>query len=280
MWLAPRCAGRRLLIRIVGPASYAPTTDDIVGRRRHAVIAIDEEGGDVTRLHSHDGAPDAGNAWLGHRDDLGLTGAAARAIAEQLADAGCNLNFAPSVDVASDPRNPVIGVRSFGADPDVVSRHGSAWVAAHEAAGVASCPKHFPGHGDTAQDSHLTLPTVDAPADVVLERDVAPFAAVVAAGARTVMTSHLLVPALDAEHPATFSSAILRDLLRDRLGFQGVVVSDALDMAGASGATGIPEAAVRAFFAGDFPCSTLVEIKGLVHPDLLVEIEAVAVRRG
>lgn len=256
----PEWLGRRLDDGLAGiclfgsnvesPAQLRALTDAVVRRQPAAVIAIDEEGGDVTRLHAREGAPDPGNAWLGRYDDLGLTAATGRAIARELAATGCNLNLAPSADVNSDPRNPVIGVRSFGADPTLVARHTAAWVAAHEAEGVATCPKHFPGHGDTSMDSHLALPVVTASAEVLRERDLPPFAAAVAAGARTVMTSHLVVPALDPERPATFSPLILGDLLRDDLGFDGVVVSDALDMKGASGGTGIPEAAVRALLAG------------------------------
>ncbi len=235
---------------IESPERLRALTDEVRGRRPGVLLAVDEEGGDVTRLHARDGAPDAGNAWLGRRDDLACTAAAAVRIAGELATAGINLNLAPDVDVNADPRNPVIGVRSFGADPDLVARHSAAWVAAHEAAGVATCPKHFPGHGDTNVDSHVDLPVVTASADLLERRDLLPFAAAIAAGAGAVMTSHLVVPALDPVNPATFSTAILVDLLRGRLGFEGVVVSDALDMAGASAQTGIPEAAVRALAAG------------------------------
>jgi len=235
---------------IASPDQLRALTREVTGHRRTALLAVDEEGGDVSRLHAAQGAPDAGNGWLGRRDDLACTRAAAARIAGELATAGFNLNLAPSVDVNADPRNPVIGVRSFGADPDLVARHAAAWVEAHEAMGIATCPKHFPGHGDTSVDSHLDLPVVSAPREIVESRDLPPFAAAIGAGARTVMTSHLVVPALDPDHPATFSSTILDDLLRGRLGFDGVVVSDALDMAGASAETGIPEAAVRALAAG------------------------------
>jgi beta-N-acetylhexosaminidase len=215
-----------------------------------ALVAIDEEGGDVTRLHYLEGSPYPGAALLGRIDDVDLTALVGRAVANDLTFVGVDLNLAPVADVNSDPRNPVIGVRSFGADPQLASRHVAAFTAAHEAAGVATSIKHFPGHGDTATDSHLAVPVVDVPLDVLRARDLPPFRAAIDAGARTVMTSHILLPQIDPTGPATFSSRILGDLLRAELGFDGVIISDALDMAGASGELGIPTAAARALAAG------------------------------
>lgn len=218
--------------------------------RPDAIIAIDEEGGDVTRLHYVDGSPYPGAALLGRLDDVDATAGVGRAVALELADVGVDLNLAPVADVNSDPRNPVIGVRSFGADPALVARHVAAFTRAHEEVGVATSVKHFPGHGDTASDSHLALPVVDVALDVLRARDLPPFRAAIEAGARTVMTSHILLPQVDPSGPATFSARILGDLLRGELGFDGVIVTDALDMAGASGSIGIPRAAVRALAAG------------------------------
>lgn len=215
-----------------------------------AVIAIDEEGGDVTRLFYDRGAPYPGNAILGRLDDLELTEGVARAVGEALAAVGCTLTFAPDADVNSDPDNPVIGVRSFGADPGLVARHTAAWVRGIQSTGVAASAKHFPGHGDTATDSHLALPVVDVDLDTLRSRELVPFRAAVAAGTATIMTSHILLPQLDAADPATLSPHILHSLLRGELGFEGVIVTDALDMKGASGVHGIPEAAVRALAAG------------------------------
>jgi beta-N-acetylhexosaminidase len=164
--------------------------------------------------------------------------------------AGCNLNFAPDVDINSNADNPVIGVRSFGSTPEVVAEHSAAWTRGLQSAGIAVSAKHFPGHGDTAQDSHLAMPVVDLTIEELRQRELKPFAAVIAAGARTIMTSHILLPQIDAEHPATLSAAVLQGLLREELGFDGVIVSDALDMKGASGEVGIPEAAVLALAAG------------------------------
>ncbi|MBL3699065.1 glycoside hydrolase family 3 protein [Leucobacter luti] len=215
-----------------------------------ALIAIDEEGGEVTRLHYLDGAPYPGAAILGRIDDLAYTEEIGRRVAADILASGFTLALAPDADVNSNPDNPVIGTRSFGADPELAARHTAAWVRGLQSVGAIACPKHFPGHGDTAQDSHLMLPTVDADLALLEARDLPPFRAAIAAGARTIMTSHILLPEIDPSGPATFSRPILEGLLRERLGFTGAIVSDALDMRGASGEIGIPEAAVRALAAG------------------------------
>ena len=155
------------------------------------------------------------------------------------------------MDVNTADDNPVIGTRSFGADPARVAAHSAAAVTGLQAAGVAACAKHFPGHGATVADSHHELPTVDVPLDVLRRRDLPPFAAVVAAGARAVMTAHIRVPALTGDRPATFSRAVLVDLLRTEYGFTGTVITDALEMKGAAvAAGGVGPAAVRALAAG------------------------------
>jgi len=231
-------------------ARLAALTGEIRAANAAAVVAIDEEGGDVTRLAAATGSPYPGNAVLGRLDDPALTAAVARAVATRLAAGGVTLNFAPVADVNSNPLNPVIGVRSFGASAELAARHVAAWTAAHEEAGVATSVKHFPGHGDVAVDSHHDLPVLDIDSDLLRSRELVPFAAAIAAGARTVMTSHIVVRAVDPTGPATFSAPVLQGLLRDELGFTGVIVSDALDMRGASGTIGIPAAAVRALAAG------------------------------
>ncbi len=213
------------------------------------MIAVDEEGGDVTRLHALDGSPVLGPAALGAADDLALTRATGRAIGSEMAAAGINLDLGPVADVNTNPDNPVIGTRSFGTDPEHVAEHVAAWVTGLEEAGVAACAKHFPGHGDTAEDSHLALPTIDVDLDTLAARELVPFAAAVDAGIASVMTSHIVVSAIDPELPATLSKPVL-DLLRERLGYDGVLVSDALDMAGACAGRGIPEAAVLSLAAG------------------------------
>lgn len=213
------------------------------------LVTLDEEGGDVTRLHYHHGSPHAGAAVLGRVDDLDLTRAVARDLGHDLRGVGVGLDLAPVVDVNSVAENPVIGARSLGADPQLVARHTTAWVEGLQHAGVGACVKHFPGHGATSVDSHLGLPTVDEPREVLDARDLPPFAAAVAAGTVAVMTSHVLLPAVDPHLPATLSAPVLR-LLRDDLGFDGLLVTDALDMAGASAGRGIPAAAVLALAAG------------------------------
>ena len=145
------------------------------------LIATDEEGGDVTRLHMDRGSWAPGNAALGAADDLELTAAVAAAIGSELAGVGIDLDLAPVVDVNSNPDNPVIGVRSFGASSALVARHTQAWVDGLQSAGVGACVKHFPGHGDTAVDSHLGLPAVAAPLEALGARELVPFGVAVEA---------------------------------------------------------------------------------------------------
>ncbi len=225
-------------------------TDAIYAANPHAVVTIDEEGGDVTRLYQAVGSPFPGNGILGRLDDEALTAAVGEQVGRELADVGVGMTLAPDADVNSTALNPIIGPRSFGADPAAVARHTAAWVRGVESTGVASCAKHFPGHGSTVQDSHLALPRIDADAETLWARDLPPFVAAIRVGTQSIMSAHIVVPALDRDFPATFSRPILRDLLRDRMGFKGVVVSDALDMAGASADRGIPAAAVAALRGG------------------------------
>jgi beta-N-acetylhexosaminidase len=219
-----------------------------------AIVSLDEEGGDVTRLYYRVGSPHAGHAALGAVDDTDLTRAVAHDIGAELRDLGVDLDLGPVADVNSNPLNPVIGVRSFGAEPEPVARHVAAFVEGLQTSGVGACLKHFPGHGDTVADSHVALPVAEAPVEVLRARELVPFRAGIAAGAVSVMTSHVVVRALDPDRPATFSAQATR-LLRGPaadggLGFDGLLVSDALDMEGASGEIGVPAAAVRALEAG------------------------------
>jgi beta-N-acetylhexosaminidase len=213
--------------------------------RRELLVGIDEEGGDVTRLEADVGSSYPGALALGVVDDPGLTEEVAAAIAGELARAGVNLNLAPVADANTNPLNPVIGVRSFGADPELVARHVAAFVRGTQRQGVAACAKHFPGHGDTVVDSHLDLPTVGGD----LQAALVPFRAALDAGVQAVMTAHLLVPGLDTL-PATLSRRILTELLRGELGFDGLVITDALEMRAISAGVGVEEAAVLAFAAG------------------------------
>lgn len=179
-----------------------------------------------------------------------LTRAVARELGRRLAECGVNLNWAPSADVNSNPGNPVIGVRSFGAAPDLVARHTAAYVEGLQASGVAACTKHFPGHGDTAVDSHLALPGIDVDLDTLHARELVPFRAAIAAGSKSVMSAHILLPALDPDRPATLSPQILTGLLRQELGYEGLIVTDGMEMDAIAGTYGIERGSVLAIAAG------------------------------
>jgi beta-N-acetylhexosaminidase len=235
---------------ITGPEQLAGLTAQLRSAGGLPLVAIDEEGGDVTRIAHLTGSPYPGNAALGAVDDAALTAAVHQALGQDLAALGINVNLAPSVDVNTAADNPVIGIRSFGSDPDLVARHAAAAVRGLQAAGVAACAKHFPGHGSTTADSHHGIVTVQASLDLLRRRDLPPFAAAIAAGVRGVMPGHLRVPELTGDEPATLSAAALNGLLRGELGFTGVVISDALEMRAVSDLYGIPEAAVLAVAAG------------------------------
>jgi beta-N-acetylhexosaminidase len=254
-WILAALADGLAGVTLFGPNIDSPTQlADLTGELRAAapgaVIAIDEEGGDVTRIAHRRGSPYPGNAALGAIDDVGLTEAVYAALGADLAALGVNLDLAPAVDVNTAADNPVIGTRSFGSDTALVARHAAAAVAGLQSAGVAACAKHFPGHGSTRLDSHHELATVDASAALLAERDLPPFAAAIAAGVRAIMPGHLRVPELTGELPASLSPAALTGLLRGELGFAGVIVSDGLEMRAVSDVYGIPEAAVLAVLAG------------------------------
>ncbi|MFD8716434.1 glycoside hydrolase family 3 protein [Streptomyces sp. NPDC059629] len=235
---------------ITSPGQLAALTAQLRAERDDVLVAIDEEGGDVTRLEVHTGSSFPGNHALGAVDDVELTRQVALELGRRLAACGVNFNWAPSADVNSNAANPVIGVRSFGADQDLVARHTAAYVTGLQTAGVAACTKHFPGHGDTAVDSHLDLPRIDATAEVLHSRELAPFRAAIAAGTRAVMSAHILVPALDPARPATLSHRVLTELLRGELGYDGLIVTDGMEMQAISAAYGIEHGSVLALAAG------------------------------
>jgi beta-N-acetylhexosaminidase len=190
-------------------------------------VAIDQEGGRVQRLR----AP--WTEWPPMRT-LGAGGvertvAFAKALALELLDVGVDLDFAPVVDVDSNPDNPVIGDRSFARDPATVGRHAAAFIATMEAAGVATCAKHFPGHGDTDLDSHLALPRLDLDRARLERTELPPFRAAIAANVASIMTAHVLFPRLDPIRPATLSPTVMA-VLRDELGYDGLVFSDDIEM--------------------------------------------------
>ncbi|HYL08772.1 MAG TPA: glycoside hydrolase family 3 N-terminal domain-containing protein, partial [Candidatus Udaeobacter sp.] len=214
--------------------------------RAQLLIAIDEEGGDVTRLEARTGSSYPGNLALGVAGDTKLTRDVAAAIGAELAAAGVDLDFAPDADINSNPLNPVIGVRSFGADTAVVAANVAAWIEGLQGSGVAACAKHFPGHGDTSVDSHVSLPSVSEDPHV---RALEPFKAAIAAGVKAVMSAHIVVPSIDGA-PATISHRIMTGLLRDELGFKGLAVSDGLEMRALMNARSLVDNAVLALAAG------------------------------
>jgi beta-N-acetylhexosaminidase len=221
---------------------------ELTASLRGLLVAVDEEGGDVTRLEVAEGSSFPGNLALGAVDDTDLTRRVAAAIGGELAAVGVHLDLAPVADVIVDPANPIVGVRSFGSDPALVSRHVAAFVEGLQSVGVAACAKHFPGHGESVADSHRELPSVETDRETLWARALPPFAAAVEAGVRAVMTAHVRYAALDDE-PATLSPKVL-GLLRSELGFGGLVLTDALEMRAISGTVGLEEGAVRALVAG------------------------------
>jgi beta-N-acetylhexosaminidase len=262
---------------IVDLDQVAAVTGALREARPDVIVATDEEGGDVTRLCYAVGSPYPGNAALGIVDDLDLTARIYRAIGAELAAVGVTLDMAPVVDVNSADDNPAIGTRSFGNDAAKVAAHTAAAVTGLQSAGVSACAKHFPGHGATEADSHLGLPVVDASLEQLWQRELPPFQAAIKAGVRSVMTAHIRVPAISGRLPATFSSDVLNGLLRTELGFTGAVVSDALEMQGASGAIGVPEAAVRALAAGNDLLCIGGEFAKSTDAETLIEATAAAI---
>jgi len=197
-----------------------------------ALLSVDQEGGRVLRVRETPWPP---MRWLGNIDQVQTTRNTAAAMGAELRAMGFNLNWAPCADVDSNPDNPEIGDRSFSRDPDVVSRHVNAFLDGLHSAGMMGSVKHFPGHGDTAVDSHLDLPVVDKDVGDIDHLELAPFKAAIAHGVDLVMSAHVMFPALDESVPATMSSVILRDWLRNKLGFAGVLVSDDMEMGAVRG---------------------------------------------
>jgi beta-N-acetylhexosaminidase len=230
---------------------------DIRSYSPDVLIAADEEGGDVTRFERNGGSSYPGNLALGTVDDLELTHRVAGSIADMIAEYGVDIACAPAVDVNTNPDNPVIGPRSFGAEPDLVSRHGLAVIEELQKRGIAACAKHFPGHGATSQDSHYDLPTVDRPRPELDDIEFAPFKAAIAAGVKTVMAAHIIYPVLD-DKPASISRPILTGLLREEMGFTGAILTDGFGMAAISEGIGLERGTVEAFAAGiDMICATV-----------------------
>jgi beta-N-acetylhexosaminidase len=214
---------------------------------QYALIAIDQEGGSVARVTTLPQAPAA--MGLGAIDDDATTEEVGAAVARGLRSLGINWNFAPVVDVNNNPANPVIGERSFSCAPEQVARLAHAWMRGAMREGVACCIKHFPGHGDTHIDSHHALPVVDKSLAELESLELLPFR-VLSGVAPSVMTAHIVYPQIDSEYPATLSRAMLTGVLRQSMGYQGVVITDALMMKAVHDLYGHARASVLALSAG------------------------------
>jgi beta-N-acetylhexosaminidase len=216
---------------------------------RPVLIGIDQEGGKRFALREPFTAwPSA--AELGRLGDLNSTEHVGRAIATELRAVGCNLNFAPMLDLHTNPESPVTKDRSFGSAPELVARMGAAFDRGLRRGGVLSCVKHFPGHGDAAVDPHLDLPVFGGTMKSLESAELVPFATAIAAGAPLVMTAHILLPRIDSENPASLSRTMLDGVLRRRLRFDGVILADDLGMGAIAKRYGPGEAAVQTLRAG------------------------------
>jgi beta-N-acetylhexosaminidase len=245
------------------------------GGTHPALVCVDQEGGRVARLHF--GAPLPSMRTLGAAGDPALAERAGAALAFELRRIGATVDFAPVLDLALEADSTVIGTRSLGADPARVAALGAALVRGLQAGGVTATPKHFPGHGATALDSHVELPVVASGLAVLRERELVPFAAAFAAGARAVMSAHVVVRALDAERPATLSPAVLTGLLRGELGFRGVCFTDDLQMGAIARGAGTARGAVLALAAG---ADALLVAHGLEAAAAARDAVVAAVRAG
>jgi len=212
-------------------------------------MSVDEEGGRVSRLPA--GIPKLpASAKIGKQNDKTISYQAGSYLAEVLQEFGYNMNFAPVLDINNNPKNPVIGDRSLGADPELVARLGVATMRGMTDNGVISVVKHFPGHGDTVVDSHKALPKVETTLERLRNVELVPFQRAIDEGVDAVMVAHILFPALDPDYPSSMSKAIITDLLRNDMQFDGVVITDDLTMGAIANDYTIPEAAVQSFIAG------------------------------
>ncbi len=236
------------------------------------LIAVDQEGGQLMAIDN--GATQLpGNMALGATRSTDLSRRAGEVLGSELAAMGINVNYAPCCDVNSNPTNPVVGIRSFGEEPTMVAGMASAMIDGIQSAGVAACAKHFPGHGDTSSDSHFGLPVLPHSLERLRKVEFPPFESAIQAGTKMVMTAHLALPALDSLSalPATLSPVILKNLLRDQLKFQGVIITDAMDMHAITQGEALGTNAVRAAKAGAdlLLITTDPEDQQLVHASLM-----------
>jgi beta-N-acetylhexosaminidase len=212
-------------------------------------VSVDQEGGRVARLKAPftEWPP---MATLGRSGDVALAERFARALASELKAVGITLDYAPVLDVHTNPKNPVIGDRALAESADAVGRLGAAIIRALQTQGIAACGKHFPGHGDTTADSHHELPLVEHPPDRLRAVEFVPFKSAIEADVANIMTAHVFVPSLDEQRPATLSKRVVTGILREELGFSGVILSDDLEMKAIAGQYSVPSASVMAIAAG------------------------------
>ncbi|MGW2160401.1 glycoside hydrolase family 3 protein [Nonomuraea sp. NPDC001699] len=235
---------------IVSPEQVAALVRQILDARPTAVVGIDEEGGDVTRIHHDEGSPYPGNRVLCENDDLAATRAVGRGIGLELRELGVNYNLAPIGDYVTDPLGPLT-TRSYGRTPELNAEHAAAWIEGLQSAGVAACLKHYPGLGGSLLDSHLSLGRVTAGRAAFESEHLRTFTRAAESGVASMMTAHVVVECLDPGAPTTLSPAVIDGLLRKRIGYDGVVISDALEMHGVlNHASSLPAAAVGALRAG------------------------------
>lgn len=252
-WLHECRAGGVILFsrNLVDPEQVARLTNALQAHATDSplLIAIDEEGGGVSRLpQGFTTFPAAARIAACHSPDVVYE--AAEVTAQELRAVGINMNLAPVLDVNNNPANPIIGDRSYGTQPEQVCTYGIAVMQGLEDNGIIPCGKHFPGHGDTLTDSHHVLPVVEADRARLDAVELEPFRQAISCGLQAVMTAHVRYPVLDAEAPATMSQPILTDLLRNRLGFEGVTLTDDMEMRAILDHQPIGEASVRALQAG------------------------------
>ena len=230
-------------------------------------VSVDQEGGAVARLR------EPFTIWptmrcVGDSGDLELARRFGKALARELLAVGVSLNYAPVLDVDTNDDNPVIGDRAFSQQPEEVSRFGAAVIEAIQGEGVAACGKHFPGHGDTAVDSHLELPVVDQSNERLRQVELLPFQTAVSVDVAMIMTAHVLYPALDEERPATISKNVVTEVLRQEFDFKGVVATDDLTMKGITADCSVEDAAVESIAAG---CDLLL----LCEPDIEEQVRTI-----
>ena len=245
-------------------------------------MSVDQEGGRVARLK------EPFTRWppmatLGRAGSDALAARFATAMAIELKAVGITLDYAPVLDIHTNPKNPVIGDRALATRADDVARLGRVIIRTLQGAGLAACGKHFPGHGDTAADSHVELPLIEHEPDRLRAIEFVPFRAAIAERVAFIMTAHVLVPALDETRPSTLSPRVVQAILRDELGFEGVILSDDLEMKAVSAQYPVPDAAVEAIRAGCdavLVCSGDIDLQGRTLEALVRAVESGVIPAG